>query len=933
VADVDRVFPGDSEMARRMRQFDWAATPLGGVDSWTPTLRVALGICLTSRFPIHVWWGPSLTLFYNDAYISFLGPTKHPVMLGRSGREAWTEIWDQIAPMIDRVWAAREASWSEDMLMFFARELPREEVYLTFSFSPVLGPTGIVEGMFCACTETTEKIVGNRRTETLRRLGIRAVETRTVDEACRAGIEVLDENRQDVPAAAIYLRPDWGPPEADPHAHPGEGSPQDMRLVGATAAGVPGDGDPRRVIVPIPGGGPDRPNAGLLVVSHSATRPFDAGYRAFLSMVAGHIGTAITDAQASEDERRRVEALAGLDRAKTKFFSSVSHEFRTPLTLIVGPLEDAIDRHPEARDLLTLAHRNSLRLLKLVNTLLDFSRIEEGREHASYEPTDLAAFTAELASVFRSAIEGAGLRLVVDCPPLPRPIHVDRDHWEKIVLNLLSNAFKFTFEGEIAVRLHESDGAAVLTVTDTGVGIPASELPRIFDRFHRLERTRSRTYEGSGIGLSLVRELVQMHGGSIDAASGEAGTTFTVQIPAGTAHLPAGQLAAPSNPHAAVHHARPFIQDAELWVTSSAADSPPADSHEAHILLADDNADMRDYVRRLLSVQYSVATVADGQAALEHAAASLPDLIVADVMMPRLDGFGLVRALRADPRTRLVPVILLTARTGAEARLEGLRHGADDYLTKPFSASELLARVQTHLALQGLRCDASAAVRASHAELERANQRLAHAQDVERERLARELHDALGQQITALRMTLDLIASMSSAAPGALHELVERSCTLADRLDSDLEAIAWDMRPAPIAALGLESAIRGYVADWSRQFGIDADVAIGGLENVVLQRDAELHLYRLLQEALRNVHKHAAATHVNVVLQRVTGDLRLLVEDDGRGFDVLRTLTVSPVRGAGLLNMHDRVRQIGGALDIESSQDAGTTVFIRIPLP
>ena len=244
-------------------------------------------------------------------------------------------------------------------------------------------------------------------------------------------------------------------------------------------------------------------------------------------------------ARALEEERRRAEALAELDAAKTAFFANVSHGFRTPLTLLLAPLEDALAQpdpaaSPADRERLTVAHTNGLRLLRLVNMLLEFSRIEAGRVRADGAPTDLAAFTAELASMFRSTIERAGLRFLVECPPLSRPVVVDRDMWEKIVLNLLSNAFKFTTEGEIAVTLRQVDQEAELSVCDTGVGIPEASLPRLFERFYQVRGTRGRSIEGTGIGLALVQELVKLHGGSVRTAStlGQ-GSTFIVTVPLG----------------------------------------------------------------------------------------------------------------------------------------------------------------------------------------------------------------------------------------------------------------------------------------------------------------------------------------------------------------------------------------------------------------
>ena len=428
------------------------------------------------------------------------------------------------------------------------------------------------------------------------------------------------------------------------------------------------------------------------------------------------VTAAVANARAYEEERKRAEALAELDRAKTAFFSNVSHEFRTPLTLMLGPVEDLLGpqprrtvarRHGPAR---RSCNRNGLRLLRLVNTLLDFSRIEAGRVRAVYQPTDLAAYTAELASVFRAAVERAGLRLAVDCPPLAEPVFVDREMWEKVVLNLLSNAFKFTFEGEIAVTLRRAGDIAELVVRDTGTGIPAEEMPRLFERFHRVENARGRTHEGSGIGLALVQELVKLHGGSIAAESvvgtrddvhrhraagvgppaarsdrggpqprfaGHGGQTLTSRrrcAGSPTTYEPEATTAPTCRPTAS-RAAR-----ADISTSDAGGDDRP------RVLVADDNADMRQYVVRLLAEHYRIQAVPDGEAALAAARERPPDLILTDVMMPRLDGFGLLRALRADPRTTGVPVIMLSARAGEESRVEGMEAGADDYLVKPFSA-------------------------------------------------------------------------------------------------------------------------------------------------------------------------------------------------------------------------------------------------------
>ena len=362
-------------------------------------------------------------------------------------------------------------------------------------------------------------------------------------------------------------------------------------------------------------------------------------------------------------------------------------------------------------------HRNALRLLKLVNTLLDFSRIEAGRIQAAYEPTDLSHLTADLASAFRSAVERAGLQLVVDCPPLPETVYVDREMWEKIVLNLLSNAFKFTLEGTIAIRLRAAGAYAELAVEDTGTGIAAAELSRVFERFHRIQGAQARTYEGTGIGLALVQELVRLHGGSITVTSDQGrGSRFTIQIPIGRDHLPAERIQPAHSQSPGAATARLFVEEASRWipdapasVSEAAADEKsPVSTPLATLLLADDNADMRDYLRRVLSERFAVHAVADGAEALSFARREAVDLVLTDVMMPRMDGFELLRELRADARTQAIPVILLSARAGEESRVEGLEAGADDYLVKPFTVRELLARIETHIHMARVRRESAA---------------------------------------------------------------------------------------------------------------------------------------------------------------------------------------------------------------------------------
>jgi DNA-binding NtrC family response regulator/signal transduction histidine kinase len=471
---------------------------------------------------------------------------------------------------------------------------------------------------------------------------------------------------------------------------------------------------------------------GILVAAVSPRKALDPHYQTFFDLVAAQVSSNFAAVRAHEEDRSRAQALAEIDRVKTTFFSNVSHEFRTPLTLLLGHLEDVLARLSSALDpkdlgALEVARRSALRLQKLVDSLLDFSRIEAGRMQAVYEPVDLAGLTTDLASVFRPAIERAGMLLVVDCPPLREPVYVDRDMWEKVVLNLLSNAFKYTVQGEIRVGLRRSGAAVEFSVSDTGIGIPAEELPRIFERFHRFEGAGGRTQEGTGIGLALVQELVRLHGGSVRVESVHSrGSSFTVTVPLGSDHLPAERIGGAPTPASKATGAGAYVEEALRWLppkldeasrqcgdratpmetSATASLSPGSGVDRARILLADDNADMRAYVRNLLGGSYEITAVADGEAALAEVRRRPPDLLVSDVMMPRLDGFGLLKAIRSDPAASTIPVILLSARAGEESKVEGLERGADDYLIKPFSARELTARVAALLALSRLRTEA-----------------------------------------------------------------------------------------------------------------------------------------------------------------------------------------------------------------------------------
>jgi len=990
---------GGGEMGERMRALDWATSPVGPPAEWPQSLKTAVSICIGSRYPIVIWWGnPAYTMFYNDGYIPVLGVTKHPGWLGRSGRECWKEIWSTVGPMLDSVFETGVATWSEDLLLVMDRNLPREEVYFTFSYSPIHGDSGNIDGIFCACYETTARVISERRLQTLRDLGRAVLEEKSDEEACEAAARTLDANAHDVPFALIYLVDDEGhearlcaatrvetggvnAPERialNESAGPAKWPLREVLETGKVEVvtgleSLPGGTWPESpdaaLVLPIAAPGHEKPT-GFLVAGLSSRRVVDTDYRSFFDLIAGHISTTIANARAYQEERKRAEALAEIDRAKTEFFSNVSHEFRTPLTLMLGPLEDSLavrGLSPQMYHRLDVAYRNSVRLLKLVNTLLDFSRLEAGRIEAVYEVVDLPTFTTELASLFRSATEKAALDLIVNCPPLANEVYVDREMWEKIVFNLLSNAFKFTFEGKIVVSLRDSAEAVELEVSDTGTGIPEAELPHLFERFHRVKAALGRSYEGSGIGLALVHELVKLHGGTVNVRSEVGrGSTFTVSIPAGSAHLPHDRIYGRRTLASTGLRREAYVHEVLKWLSEDgnlsedfgslipeSFTSTHVGEPRARILLADDNADMRDYVRRLLSPKYDVEAVGDGETALGLARYSDFDLVLSDVMMPKLDGFALLKALRGDERTRTIPVILLSARAGEEARVEGMGAGADDYLIKPFSARELLARVEAHLNLQHVRRESEQALMDLMVSEQKARADAELANKVKDDFLAMLSHELrtplnaiIGWSHLLKKGTLteqdrmrgiDAIDRNAAAQSAIIDELLDVSRIVTGKLRLETKPV--ELASVIDAAI---DAVRPAAEAKAIQIGTSVERNAGFVDGEALR--LQQVIWNLLSNAVKFTPRGG---RIDVALARAGSDLRVVVSDTGEGidpeflpyiFDRFRQADSSAKRvhgglGLGLSIVRSLVEMHGGEVRAASDGNGkGATFTVSIPM-
>lgn len=864
-AEKTAVVTASGEMAERIRQLDWAKTPLGSPRKWSQSLKNIVSVMLVNRFPMLLWWGKDYIQIYNDAYIPVLA-TKHPWALGNPTNMTWKEIWPILKPLIDKPYKGGPATWMDDILLKINRNDFVEETHFIIAYSPVPDPTtkSKIGGVLATVTEITGEIIGKRQMETLGRLGKAISKTLTLDEVLSEAANVFRDNRFDIPFAFLHKISNDGN-MATLHTSVGyqenESLPCDdidlnepaerwQTLLKSVRENkiISLDNEDRwpnlpkgawdvqpecLVHVPVTDGG--NKTVAVITIGLNPYRKFDETYQNFIRLVADQVVLGVSKAKAYEDEHKRAKILEDLDRAKTIFFSNISHEFRTPLTLMLGTMEQALQEQgiaPANVDRLKVAHRNALRLLKLVNTLLDFSRIESGRQKAHYAKTDIVTLTTNLASNFDSIIEKADLKFHVSADKTIPEVYVDTPMWEKIVFNLLSNAFKYTLKGEIMLRLFARDQHVVLEVEDTGIGIPEKELPRMFERFHRVENAQGRTYEGTGIGLSLTKELVNLHGGEIHVTSKEGqGSTFTVLIPMGMDHLSPSQIADLPELIAEFDDTinKSYVNDA-LSVLESASDETlnekPKDVSGARVLIVDDNSDMRKHIRSLLEKQFNVITAPNGREALQLIKSEQPDLVLSDVMMPVMDGIQLLKAVKEDPATSNLPIILLTARAGEESKIEGFDTGADDYLVKPFSANELMSRIRAQLSITKRRDD----------------------RERELERRVDERTVQLREKNTELELTNKELESFNYVASHDLQEPLRKIQTFTHLIDSESDK---------------DEAVKKYL----------------GKISVSAKRMSELINSILVYSRLPQVGEKLEPTDLNLILDNVKVDFELIVAE------------------------------------------------------
>jgi len=536
------------EMGAKLRAFDWSRTPLGPPQLWPQNLILTAGICLSCRFPTHIWWGPDLIVLYNDEYIRLLGPSRHPAVLGRSAREVWAEKWDRIGPVIGKVLATGRPSWAEDLPAGFAAR--QAQMHIGFTVSPVFGGEGVVEGLFCSYSESSE-----------------ILEARAVIERSAALEEMVRE---------------------------------------------------------------------------------------------------------AQGRALEVDVLRAADRQKDEFLATLAHELRSPL----APIRTAVQimrirspSDPELSNARDIIERQTRQLVHLVDDLLEVSQIGRGRIHLQLQRVDLASAIATAVEASRSLIDAAGHTLVVKLPEEPLPVDGDPTRLSQIFANLLNNAAKYTpAQGRIELNAQVAGAEVAVRVTDTGIGIPHAMLGRIFDMFAQVDASHERTQGGLGIGLTLAQQLVQLHGGRIEAHSeGEqCGSTFTVHLP----------------------------RSREQEETGAGAVDPVARSCvPRRVLVADDNSDAAESLSVLLQLAgHEVRTASDGLKAVQVAEQFQPEVVLLDIGMPEMNGYEAAARIRALPQGQSILLLALTGWGQDSDRQRAEAAGFDYHLTKP-ADPELLERL------------------------------------------------------------------------------------------------------------------------------------------------------------------------------------------------------------------------------------------------
>jgi PAS domain S-box-containing protein len=693
LSDVTSIAPewlvGGGEMGGLIRSTDWSPTPLGPRSLWPQSLRLALGICLNSQFPMLVWWGSDLISIYNDAYAPMLG-RRHPHALGQSAKIIWPEMWPDVAPQIAAVFRG-EASWNERRLLLLERNGYQEERYFTSSYSPVLDESGCVAGLFCAVMEET--LQAKRAEQERVRLSAE------VERQAR----IFDTTLSSITDFAYILDPDsrfryankalldlWGltleqavgkdffdlkyPAELATKLH------AQVRQVIQTR---------RRLSDETPYVSPTGVNGYYEYIFSPVFAPDGT-----VELVAGSTRD-VTERKKAENER---EQLLGSERAarseaerasqmKDEFLATLSHELRTPLNAILGWAQILSGGNRDENDLTEGLHaieRNARAQTQIIEDLLDMSRIISGKVRLDVQPVDLANVVQASLSTVQPAANAKGVRLRAVLDPLVGSVSGDPNRLQQVFWNLLTNAVKFTSRGgRVQVVLQRVDSHVEVNVVDTGEGIDPTFLPHVFDRFRQADASTTRKHGGLGLGLAIVKQLVELHGGSAWAKSPGAGhgSTFTVSLPLTVLH---------ADPEPASDRRHPAATNLPVPTPACAQVSG------MKVLVVDDEPDARSLLKRVLEECKAVVWVAASAAeALQLVQSERPDVIASDVGMPGEDGYSLIRQIRLLPADRggETPAVALTAYARPEDRVKAMMAGFQQHVSKPVQPAELIAMI------------------------------------------------------------------------------------------------------------------------------------------------------------------------------------------------------------------------------------------------
>lgn len=955
--------------AKKIYDTNWSNSSLGPIENWSQSFITIITTSMGSQFPALILWGKNFITFFNAGYASVLGD-KQNWALGKPLKDVWPEAWESLYGMLKEVIATGNGSWAEDRIYFLNRNGFPEESYFTFSFARIIDEKGGFGGILCTAIETTKKVISERRFGILREIANQASAKTNPTSVCIESIEVLKKIKSDIPLAMIsMLSPDnlkteligffgMENPESFISLNPDNTNNPFLKVF---KTGIPFYVDdlktynfypqPLTAETPVKNGlllpikiSTSSPVIGFLLVGLSVQLPYDNAYKSFLDLLASQISAAVAGAKLQEEARNSVKVLAELDVMKTKFFSNVSHEFRTPLTLLLGPLEHAMENSTGTeitfdKETLNTIYRNALRLLKLVNSLLDFSRMEAGRVKAHFEPIDIGGLTKELVSQFRSLIENASLTLEMNIDNILSPVFIDKEMWEKIVLNLVSNAYKFTFTGGIKVTVKNYPDKVVLLVNDTGIGISQKEVPKLFERFYRVEDARSRSFEGSGIGLALVQDMVKIHSGEIKVESTEGiGTTIIVSIPKTPGHNNINTTPKITNTSSRIK-APVFIEEAKRW-NEVKSDSFLQNGNKPILLIVDDNADMREYLFKLLKYDYNLLTANNGKTALRLMLTQKPDLIISDIMMPEMNGMELLKELKSHEKTIGIPVIFLSAQAGSEATIEGLAAGADDYLVKPFSAKELLARVQTQLNMVKLR---------TSLDMER---RSLAARDEFLAIASHEINTPLAPLKTQLENLTRALDSnkLATFSPERLKIIIKIFHTQVNKISHlirdllDVSRISNGLMILNKQNSDLNEIITRVVEDYSEQIKIAKCTVKLNLGNNVTGFWDDNRIEQVVTNLLTNALKYAGGKPIKILTTINNDKAFLVVADNGPGilkenfskiferYERINTSSNNGGIGLGLYISRQIVESHGGLINIDSEPESGSRFIVELPV-